>query len=290
MTKRVLKVLSDGSERITFGEVIWREKPARNRARRHEWKFSFELLRLREIETVVRSRHGSAVPDPEDTDDRETCLAYIKAAAFALSGQCIVSWAAKWAPWAREDEVNSCIALAAARRRAMKADGVAGLLMVTMAERTALCLRTIGACDLSKDDRVALSRERKRERDRNRKAAARKADGKKDRASYEAQSLSSLKPWESEGLSRPTWYRRQRETGMARVVIVTKGDTLVSSISHGEKHSLSERDFPPTPPPVPRQTAGRIVGMRGSPETQFLAEVQEAEPHGRRDRKSERAV
>ena len=31
------------------------------------------------------------------------------------------------------------------------------------------------------------------------------------RADYEAQSLARTKPWESEGVSRATWYRRQKK-------------------------------------------------------------------------------
>jgi len=31
------------------------------------------------------------------------------------------------------------------------------------------------------------------------------------RAEYEAQSISRLKPWEAEGVSRATWYRRQKK-------------------------------------------------------------------------------
>jgi hypothetical protein len=45
-------------------------------------------------------------------------------------------------------------------------------------------------------------------RDRQRKRLAR--PGAKPRAEYEGQSLSKLKPWKAEGISRAQWYRRRR--------------------------------------------------------------------------------
>lgn len=43
---------------------------------------------------------------------------------------------------------------------------------------------------------------------RDRKAAIRRANGCMTRAEYEGNSLSRNKPWEAEGISRRTWYRR----------------------------------------------------------------------------------
>lgn len=47
-----------------------------------------------------------------------------------------------------------------------------------------------------------------RERDAGRKKAQRAAAGAVDRATYEANSASRLKPWERLGMSRATWYRK----------------------------------------------------------------------------------
>lgn len=275
------KVLRDGSEQMMFGTVIWREKPVRKRAHRTGWKFSKELLRLRDIEKVILSRHGKMIPDPEDTDDRETCLAYVKAAALALSGQDIAGWCAKWAPWASKHEISRFVAMASSRRQMMTADGVAGLLMVTWKERTELHLNTFGASDMSKADRTKLAQERKRERDKNRKADARRLSGMQDRRSYEAQSLSMQKPWEAEGISRRTWERR-RVASLSRVEVIGKGDTLASRAEDDVGGS--------THPPVPKPIAVGVAGRHRSPETQFLAELQEAAPHGNGDRLSEKAA
>lgn len=54
----------------------------------------------------------------------------------------------------------------------------------------------------------ALARERDADRDR----ARRRAAGAMERELYESNSLSRLKPWEQEGISRATWYRKQQKT------------------------------------------------------------------------------
>lgn len=273
----VVKLNKDGSERLMLGDVIWKEKPARKKARRTTWRFSVELLRLREVEKVIKDRHGGMIPDAEDTDDREICLDYLKAAAFSLSGQDMFNWCRKWAPWVREAELIDILAQASRRRRMMTADGVAGLLAVTWEHRTRLNLKTFGACDISKEERAKVARERKRERDRGKKAEARKARGCKDRESYEAASLSAVKPWKTFGMSRATWYRQGKpevETSPSRIDSLGNGDTLVSS---RQKPSFSRNtggigpdvDGYPAPSPVPSSLptaageAGR-VGGRGS--------------------------
>lgn len=53
----------------------------------------------------------------------------------------------------------------------------------------------------------ALARERDADRDR----ARRRAAGAIERELYESNSLSRLKPWEQEGISRRTWYRRREK-------------------------------------------------------------------------------
>lgn len=284
----VHKVNPDGSEQIMFGKVIVAEKPVRKRAHRTGWKPSRELLRLREIEKVIKYRHGSMIPDPEDTDDRETCLDYIKAAALSLSDQDMADWCRKWAPWVKDHELAAITSIASTRRRMMTADGAAGLIRLTWADRTRLGIRTIGACDVPKDERMKLAKERKRERDRNRKAEARKANGVKDRASYEAQSLSTLKPWKDLGMSRAKWYRT-RETSPSRIEVIGNGDTPVSR-RNGDTLVQSFGGLPPTPPPVSKPRADGEAVRRAGLGDHPPAEFQEAGPHGNGDTLSEEAA
>lgn len=268
MTKSALKI----------GGCILAEKPKRYRTDSKPYR---PLMRRIEIEKLIRARHGAMVPDPEDTDDRATCLAYARAAALSLSGQDMHAWAARWMPWADRDEIQPFIAEAAKRRHMMSADGVAGMLMVTYAERSQVGLNTIGACDISKDQRLAFTKAKKRERDRLRQEQIRSNRKAKDRKSYEAESLSSLKPWDAEGISRPTWYRRQqRETGASRVdSIPMDGDTHVSPIEIGGQ-------------PVPTSSKPRTSGAAGrwGLGTESPSGLQGAEPHGSGDTWSEEAA
>lgn len=88
------------------------------------------------------------------------------------------------------------------------ADKLAWKFKVTAEQRTRLRLRTIGAIDQTRAERAAAAQIRKLERQR----ARRRANGAKPRAEYEATARERTRPWETEGISRRTWYRRQRGT------------------------------------------------------------------------------
>jgi hypothetical protein len=274
--KAITKTKRDGSEQIMLGALILKEKPSRKRAKRHDQPFSLENLRMREIEDVIRHRHGNGIPDPAGTDDVELCHAYLRAVALTPASQSASSWALVWAPWADPVTLDLMDKAAADRDRMLPADSIAKLLYVTMAERTKLKLKTIGACDISQADRQKAAKERKRERDRNRQEQRRKVEGRVDRTSYEAASLSKLKPWVAEGISRRTWERR-RDASASQIEISTTGDTLASKAE--------------TAPPVQQahsrsRVAGLMVGLGDHPPAEF----QEAAPHGTGDTSKERAA
>ena len=270
------KTRRDGSEQVLLGKVIMKEKPARKRASRQDWQFSREFLRVREIEDVIRYRHGSVIPDPTGTDDVDSCLAYLRAVAMTPRSQDVASWSSKWAPWADPVTVQSIAKLGNGRKWMLKADAVAKLLDVTMSLRTVLGLHTIGACDMATAERKDLAKANKRERDKARQERKRRELGMVDRKSQQAQTLASTKPWEAEGISRRTWFYRQKRdcTAMSPVGIKRKGDTPVQP--------ASQPDLPPTPPQIligQSRAAGLIAGLGDhSP-----AGLQGAAPHGRSD-------
>lgn len=284
MSSMEIRKSRDGTEHMIFNGVIYAEKPGRRKRRRNDGDFSLELLRMREIEKVIKHRHGDRIPDPGDTDDRETCLDYVRAAAFTSSDQDMAAWCRVWAPWATEADILPIISAARNRQRMMRSDGVAGLLNVTLKENIAVGLKTIGACDVTRAERLRLAKDRKRERDRNAKAAKRKAEGRKNRKSYEAQSLSGQRPWDAEGISRRTWYRR-RGTGVARVDIDTKCDTLVPNpnLETSQNHGTAACKVLRMPSRSPGQSIGSseagtdAEGLGDHPP----AGCQGAEPHGR---------
>ncbi|MDI7864078.1 hypothetical protein MRS76_19195 [Rhizobiaceae bacterium n13] len=251
--------------------------------RPHGWKPSLELMRLREIEAVIASRHGSIIPDPEDTDDLELCISYIRAVALSATAQDIRDWCGRFAPWIfrRWEELIVPIALEGLRRKKMlPSDDVAKLLCVSMAERTSLGLKTIGACDISREQRDRLAKENKRERDRNRQERKRRAAGMKDRKSHRAQTLAATRPWEAEGISRRTWFNRQKQrcTGLSPILYKANGDTSVQ---------ISEVPLP-APQTVDGQSraAGLVAGLGDHPP----AGLQGAVPHGNGDTVKGRAA
>ena len=64
----------------------------------------------------------------------------------------------------------------------------------------------VGAYDADKRERKRRRKERNRQIQGN---AKRREKGAKTRAEYEANSISKAKPWETEGISRRTWYSRR---------------------------------------------------------------------------------
>lgn len=166
-------------------------------------------LRLTDFAQLFRSRYGTQLPDDDSgRDDIEPVLHHI--AALPQPARRAAHWLEIWAPWLTLGEQRDLIASAIASARPWKADHLAWRYRITQEERTMLGLTTIGAVDHGKRART----KRRKDRDRERKAAARRAAGAKPRAEYEASALTHAKPWEAEGISRRTWYRRRaRDTG-----------------------------------------------------------------------------
>lgn len=254
--------------------------------RPRDWKASLSLMRLREIEKIIRLRHGAVIPDPEDTDDVDLCIGYIRAAALSAPQQKLSDWCARFAPWAlgRWDEISAKMQERPARRKRMlSADAAASLMWVTMRERAEFGLKTIGACDLTKAERKSVAQANKRERDRNRQERKRRELGMADRKSQQALSLATTKPWEAEGISRRTWFYRQKQlcTAVSLIGVTSIGDTPVQL--------ASQPDMPPTPQQAQlgqSRVAGLVVGLGDHPP----AGLQGAAPHGSGDFKKERAA
>lgn len=268
----------DGSQQVLLGKVILKEQPVRKREPRFQWKFSLEMMRLREIEAVIRHRHIRGIPDPDGTDDKDFCMAYIYAVAATPRSQSVVDWAKTWAPWVSGEEILEMVYACRGRKYMLGAEAIAKMLHVTMKERAALCLKTIGACDVSEDERKTVSKHIKRERDRIRQQENRQAKGVVSRQSYEAASAENIKPWEAEGVSRRTWYRR-RGTGPSRVDIYRNGDTPVPNeeITFQKQKHRSRTEASNTM--YQARAAGLMVGLGDHPP----AGLQGAEPHGNSD-------
>lgn len=205
------------SAKRALGHVRRRLKDSRD-------AFCIYLLRLGELETVIQDRHGRHVPEDGEAPR------YIRVAAYALQARvgddglqkALGDWCRKWAPWAPAkagDMLRPILHEVDGRRQDLSAEKAASILGVTMADRTRLGLRTIGACDISKTERLKIAKQLKREKDRERVALKRKNEGRIPRAEWLSDSLSVRKPWQAEGISRRTWERRRNkaDAGASRI-------------------------------------------------------------------------
>lgn len=219
-------VRRDG-DKLMMGNVILLEARRPTGAK----PYSRPSHRLREIERVIKSRHGFGVPHTDDAS------AYVEAIAYAynandpsITEKAVKAWCLTWAPWALNDgSMDAALAGVVSRKYDLCRYAVGKLLAVRWSEREALNLNTIAAYDVTPERQKELAREKKKEVDRLRIEAKRRAKGVKSRAEYEANSVNSQKPWIAEGISKRTWYRRQKSngTGPSRAGINKVCDTLV---------------------------------------------------------------
>jgi hypothetical protein len=110
-----------------------------------------------------------------------------------------------------EDEARDIIEEARTTSRPRTPDGWARALGLTYARRQRIGITTIGAIDVNKRQRTQLRKLRAHERYRRRRQAL--------GATPRTQSLSALKPWAAEGISRRTWERRRRADANSNVAI-----------------------------------------------------------------------
>jgi hypothetical protein len=107
-----------------------------------------------------------------------------------------------------DGEADAILETADALRQRRTADKLARFLGVTFPQRRALGITTIGSIDITKGTRTLLRKRKKRRYNEQR----RRAQGVRPRTEYEESSLTRTKPWEAEGMSRRTWYRKRRGT------------------------------------------------------------------------------
>lgn len=267
------------SGKVTIGNCILAEK-----SKRHSHPFKRELLRQREIETLIKHRYGSSLPE-NDGDEFFRAIAHaIQAHGSERVYGVLCDWCHRWAPWALSEEylptLKEAAASVAERTNDLRADAVATLLCVTMSERLALGFRTVGACDVTPAERKQIMKEKKMESDRERRRVEREIARRKSRPEYEQNSLSKRQPWKDAGMSRAAWYRlpkHVRETGVSKVEYIGIGDTLVSGTSKASSPAAiaapsSSKDSPQQSASVRKrrdakqsEAEGRRERMRVSP-------------------------
>ncbi|ANK85662.1 MULTISPECIES: hypothetical protein [unclassified Rhizobium] len=193
---------------VKIGDCLLGYKAVQRRMRGGRWNHF--RGRMREIEKLIRHRHGAIVPE---ADDALIYVEVIAGLAFVEFGEgfveVVLGWAARWLPWARKAAIEEIIyERTKLRFSPLTADALGHALHLSYAERSALDIRTIGAFDVPKAKRAKLQKAKRRQRDRSRKEEQRRAAGAVTRADYLDNSLSAARPWEAFGISRRTWERR----------------------------------------------------------------------------------
>ena len=162
---------------------------------------------------VVRHRNGHTLPDDDDGRDSLYLMLRLAAVAEKAADKKMRDVIELYAPWAGDAERQWIDELARVDPRRVWLGGkeLGKRLNFTNDEREALKVWRIKPVDMTAEDLAEQRKAKDRERKRLKRAGA------KPRHLYEADSLSSRKPWLVEGISRRTWERRRRKAGVASV-------------------------------------------------------------------------
>jgi hypothetical protein len=116
-------------------------------------------------------------------------------------------------------EISDAVARALKHPRLDRADALGNRLQLTFEDRAFLRIKTIGACDVTKVQRKRLRTLRNREQARLRAASKRAKRGAVQREQWlAANSKARTKPWQQQGISRATYYRRRKAAQSLRLV------------------------------------------------------------------------
>jgi hypothetical protein len=156
------------------------------------------------------------------------------------------NWCRRWWPSLSDAELAEIVARTETSNKRWSADQCAVVLEITVRDRESLGFRFVGAMDDPEyEHRNATAAAKHAARSRKYRAAR----GAKTRADYEGKSLSRTKPWEAEGISRASYYRRRRngETSPCRdITFLTNNKSLRENIG-SVTHLSHEPDLPSRP-------------------------------------------
>lgn len=141
----------------------------RQKRRSHVSPCQIAALRLNDLARLYRARYGITLPD-DDAGRDDIAVAVNHLASLAHPRQRILKWLEVWAPWMTLKECETITAKAIMHQQHWTADQLAWRLRLTMADRTALAITTIGAIDCSRSERRKLRKLKAKLRERARRA------------------------------------------------------------------------------------------------------------------------
>jgi hypothetical protein len=177
-----------------------RDREARKRA------FGLPAGRVRDLVRFFNFTYVEAMPDDDAGREDFFILAHHVARLSGDAERNIRAHARQWCPWMGDEELAVFVRRVLSKPLKWRADTLGQGLGLLDEVRTRLCITTIGAIDVPKAERERRRCERWNAKRR-----------KQTRDQYLAGSLSKAAPWEAEGVSRATWYRRQNAVRQVRV-------------------------------------------------------------------------
>lgn len=210
-------------------DAMTRER-LRERRRKHS---APAHIRVRELERVFQHWFGTFLPD--DAEGRHMLAAFAECLCFTGGSvlEKLEGFIRARAPWALP-EAEAMAEAAEVTATWLGADAMANRIRLSFADRQLLDVHTIGAVDVTKRQRGAMQKEKRRDRERVR----RKAKGAKPHA----ESINRAEPWKAEGISRRTWFRRRAKAGGTNSCPVSfyvlRGHESVSEIPRSGRDAL----------------------------------------------------
>jgi hypothetical protein len=199
-------------------------------------------LRYGDLLKLIRYRYGAnGVPDDDAGRPDLMELLYLASMAPAGAEKKVRNNIELYAPWMQTDEVEALVqhlSLTPHYQKVRTAEELGRLLHLTNAERERLKLWRIRPVDMTAEQ---LGQQAK-ERECIRRAAQRRKKGIRTKEAYFAELADRPKPWVTEGISRRTWERRQKQCrkpspGVSQhesETIVSKQRTHLATTEQGE--------------------------------------------------------
>lgn len=220
---------------LTKATESWTRSRHAEVARRYAWQAMrrrrggppiklITMIRLRELERLYRHRWGRYLPDDDAGRDDLILAAHHIAQLHGEVENHILGWIGVWCPWMPQDEAEALAKKVASNPLKYKAATLGWRLGLTDQERSELAITTIRAFNVTAEQMAERRKRIRREREAKRRRLKRAA---------RPRPISHQNPWQAQGISRATWYRRRKlagETGRETKAVASR---VTSIAGHG---------------------------------------------------------